>query len=117
MLKRLERGKLYWCPGSHLIIYPTAEKASHVPVDGRGSQWAVRWSASSASAGADYWSGQLDCRVRFSQTSDIFLFLGEKQIRDRKYLRFLFGEFEGWVIYSDELNILPTNLGVPINLE
>ncbi len=93
---KFEVGKLYKCPDYFLMIYPSKEKASSV----LGRRTVVVGSAEEAAA---HWSDQLNCQVRYSEPGEIFIFLG----RDREFLNVLFGEKQGWIIFSLQADFRP----------
>jgi len=101
-----EKGKLYKCPNSGLLIYPSTH-----PVVSYSSQTSPPgWSASSVYLGTPetvvkYWSEILNCTVRCSEPNEIFMFLEEKIVDNQKYLNILFGDKQGWIFYRKWLEI------------
>ena len=96
-MTKFETGKLYKCPGFHLLVYPTATKAA-VAVEDPPSVGSTSWTR--ASHFADYWSKELNCKVRYSNPEDPMMFIEGKEINGQRFSKFLFPEFEGWVIWD-----------------
>ncbi len=95
---KFKPGKLYTCPKFFLMVYPSKEKASSAKPS---SIAAAEDDQTLVAYQVNYLSTLLNCQVRCSDIGEIFMFLE----RDDHYLRVLFGEKQGWIIFRDWLGI------------
>ncbi len=95
-----KRGKLYKCPEFSLMIYSEEEVAAAAPMSPRDIA-ASGTSLGDPLAWTNFWSKRLNRQVHFSDRGEIFMFLE----RNGHYLRVLFGDKQGWIIFREELNI------------
>lgn len=97
-----EIGKLYKCTEYYLLLYPTKEVigfSSLPPTTARSTQ-------EYASLSAEYWSEQLNCKVRFINSNDIFMCLKLVRLKPGKeIMQILYKEFAGWIRVEDWLDI------------
>ena len=98
----MEIGKLYKCSEYYLLIYPSIEKVGTAR-DASVSAWA--WAGATSWIGAaavvNYWSKQLNCKVRFSEPEEVFMALEQ----EKQFVHALFREKQGWIVNKEWLKI------------
>ncbi|RJQ25428.1 hypothetical protein C4565_08385 [Candidatus Parcubacteria bacterium] len=115
-------GKLYRCPEFCLLVYPTAKKAriadnaiGAIPgalVGNSLETLPIQYQYSNMLTKISYWSEKFRCQLRHTNPDDVFLFLGKSFVpkTGQVFLKFLFGNFEGWVIQKDYVKFERINL-------
>jgi len=102
-------GKLYKCPKNYLLVYPSKEKAAAATersdptaaVPAAKMVALVHQRRATALAEAAFWSKRLNCKVRYSEPEEVFMYLEQKD----KFIHVLFGEKQGWIINKSWLEI------------
>lgn len=90
-----EIGKLYFNKEFYLIIYPHPINSTKITLPSR-----VIALDSAAKRADKFLSAELNCQVRHSKLSDIFLILGTETIDNKIFIKCLFPEFVGWILWD-----------------
>jgi len=103
----MRSGKLYKCSKHYLLVYPSKDKATSAaqeawaPETATSASTAVAAAVAAAEVRVDYWSKELNCKVRYSEPGEVFMVLKQKN----EFTHVLFGEKQGWIINQDWLEI------------
>lgn len=97
----LQLGKLYFCSGYYLILYPDKEVATAASANGFGSSATAAEDSPSAASFADFWSRKLGKLVSYYSPRTPLLILS----MENEFVEVLAGDKKGWIIFKDWLNI------------
>ena len=91
---------------NQLFIFPTMENAfasrRHIELD---YQLEIDVDAFVGPEYSDYWSEQLNCRVLFSEKDVPFLVLGIQETVLETFIKILFQNTVGWIMYEDCIDL------------